>query len=331
MTKRPTRTGVGTSASIGGGRTQGPDHNHERIAWAEELIEPLRGIEHPRLAAVCVVASLCVLVGRFEEAEHYSEVGQKVIAAASDKVSYFGEGFLGSAYLFVGQPERFVELCRAQLTRSGDTNTMGRANLVAALFASGSTDEAMVTANGLIDAAEASGNPWVLAYTLCVWGVAFGDTDPDRALEALRRSVLIAQDSGNQLYETQFLYWLAGREAEHGDRVAALEYLAVAIRNQHESGNTGMLHVPLAILATFLDRLGRFEPAATIGGFAAVNPMAATTLPELGTAIPHLRDVLGEATYESLARDGETMTIAAMVTYAYDQIDQARTELEHPS
>jgi len=25
------------------------------------------------------------------------------------------------------------------------------------------------------------------------------------------------------------------------------------------------------------------------------------------------------------------MTTAAMVTYAYDQIDQARTELEHPS
>ena len=32
-------------------------------------------------------------------------------------------------------------------------------------------------------------------------------------------------------------------------------------------------------------------------------------------------------TYESLAHKGETMTTAAMVTYAYDQIDQARAEL----
>ena len=40
-----------------------------------------------------------------------------------------------------------------------------------------------------------------------------------------------------------------------------------------------------------------------------------------------MRDVLGDQTYESLARKGETMTTAAMVTYAYDQIDQARTEL----
>jgi len=38
--------------------------------------------------------------------------------------------------------------------------------------------------------------------------------------------------------------------------------------------------------------------------------------------------VLGDQTYESVARKGETMTTAAMVTYAYDQIDQARTELE---
>ena len=33
------------------------------------------------------------------------------------------------------------------------------------------------------------------------------------------------------------------------------------------------------------------------------------------------------ATYESLAHKGETMTTAAMATYAYDQIDQARAEL----
>jgi hypothetical protein len=49
------------------------------------------------------------------------------------------------------------------------------------------------------------------------------------------------------------------------------------------------------------------------------------------TAITHLRDVLGDPAYESLARTGETMTAAAIATYAYDQIDQARTELEHPS
>ena len=230
--------------------------------------------------------------------------------------------------MFVGQPERYVELCRAQLTRSGDTNTFARANLVLALAVSGSTDEAMVTANGLIDAAEAIRNPWVLAYTLLAYGYAFRDTDPDGALEALRRGVLIAQDSGNRLYETQ-----SGVHGCPDSRPSMGTGWRRWITSPWPSARTtsratsACCITPLAILAVLLDRLGRYEPAATIAGFAAVNPMVATAFPELGTAITHLREVLGDQTYESLARKGETMTTAAMATYAYDQIDQARTEL----
>ena len=54
-------------------------------------------------------------------------------------------------------------------------------------------------------------------------------------------------------------------------------------------------------------------------------------VPAIGTTNAHLHEVLGDQTYESLAHKGAAMTTAAMVTYAYDQIDQARTELEHPS
>ena len=115
-------------------------------------------------------------------------------------------------------------------------------------------------------------------------------------------------------------------EAEHGDSLAALDHISLAIRNFYESGNVAHIRSALAILAVFLDRLGHLEPAATIAGFAS-SPLTAAAVPENTTAIAHLRDVLGEATYESLARKGETMTTAAMVTYAFDQIDQARAEL----
>ena len=56
--------------------------------------------------------------------------------------------------------------------------------------------------------------------------------------------------------------------------------------------------------------------------------MTTVVIPELDAAITHLRDVLGDQTYESLARKGEAMSTAAMATYAYDQIDQARAELK---
>jgi len=86
--------------------------------------------------------------------------------------------------------------------------------------------------------------------------------------------------------------------------------------------------IPLATaLAACLDRLGRSEPAATVAGFAFDPLTAGAWVPEINTAIFHLRNVLGDQAYESLARKGETMTTAAMATYAYDQIDQARAEL----
>jgi hypothetical protein len=78
---------------------------------------------------------------------------------------------------------------------------------------------------------------------------------------------------------------------------------------------------------TLADGLGRYEPAATIAGFA-FSPLTATSFPEFSTAIAHLRDVLGDQMYESLAGNGEAMTTSAIVTYAYDQIDQARIELK---
>ena len=48
------------------------------------------------------------------------------------------------------------------------------------------------------------------------------------------------------------------------------------------------------------DRLGRYEPAATIAGFALL-PFSAAAVREITTAIAHLRDVLGDQTHPSLA------------------------------
>ena len=68
-----------------------------------------------------------------------------------------------------------------------------------------------------------------------------------------------------------------------------------------------------------------FDPS--VGGRCRWHAGSDSPLITRCCAITHLRHVLSDQTYESLARKGETMTIAAMVTYAYDQIDQARTEL----
>ncbi len=170
----------------------------------------------------------------------------------------------------------------------------------------------------------------MLALALYAYGVAFRDADPVRALNALGRGLVIAQDSGNRANVSILANSLALLEAERGDTGSALDHLTLAIRNYHNAGDTTTIRISLAILAALFDRLGRYEPAATIAGFA-LSPFSASGVPEITTAITHLRGVLGEVTYESLARTGQTKTTSEMVTYLYDQIDQARTELEHPS
>ncbi|MFL6088107.1 MAG: ATP-binding protein [Mycobacterium sp.] len=298
--------------------------SYEPIAWAEELIEPARAVDHPRLAALYVMASQSWMPGRIEEAVRYSDAGQMVIGSVGGAIPFGTEGWLGSAYLFIGQPERWVEWCRAQLARGSDTHTLTRTCLVLALTVAGSAEETMVAATGLVAAAEATRNPYAISFACFVYGLAFRDADPRGALDVLRRGLVIAQDSGNRFNETQLAVALTRLEATCGDPLAALDYIRLAIARYHDAGNTANIRVAQAELARLFYCLGRHEPAATIAGFA-FSPLTAA-LPEFSATIADLHDLLGDQTYELLVRKGETMTTAAMAMYAYDQIDKARAE-----
>jgi predicted ATPase/class 3 adenylate cyclase len=299
---------------------------YEPIAWAEELIEPARAVDHPRLAALYVMASLCWMPGRIDASLRYCDAARLLIDVGPGQVPFGAAGWLGTAYLVIGQPERWAEWCRTQLAFGRDTHTITRSSLVFALMTTNSPDEAMAAADGLIEAAETTRNPYLLSFALTACGSAFRDADPVRALGALRRALEVARDSGNRFNETLAAQNLALVEAKHGDPLAALDYFTVAISHYHGSGSTGLIRTALTALAAFLHGLRRYEPAATIAGFAA-NPAPPATYPEITTAIAHLREALGDQTYESLARKGETMTTAEMVAYGYDQIDRARAEL----
>ena len=70
---------IATYAGLLGGLV----HNYEPIAWAEELIEPARALDHPRLATLYGLATLCWIPGRIEEAVGYTEAAQTVIGTGA--------------------------------------------------------------------------------------------------------------------------------------------------------------------------------------------------------------------------------------------------------
>jgi tetratricopeptide (TPR) repeat protein len=303
--------------------------NYEPVAWAEELIESARAVDHRRLVFLYAMATQCWFVGRIEEAVRYTEAGQAAMLTDRGELPFGFEGTLANPYIAIGQPDRSVEWCRSLLARTRNAHVNITAYLVMALTIAGRDDEAMAAADGLPQTAEATGNPFAFSLALMAYGFAWRNADPDRALEAMHRGLAVAHDSGNRFNETHVMANLAQLEVERGDPLSALEHIGLAIRHMHESGNMVTIRSPLTNLAIFLDRVGRHRPAATIAGFA-FSPLTATSFPNISNAIAHLRQVLGEV-YQSLARTGAEMTTAAMVTYAYDQIDQARAELNSVS
>ncbi len=106
---------------------------YQPIAWAEQLIEPARAVDYPRLAFLYVMASTCCMAGRIDPVIGDSDAAQTVLGSGYGEVPFGIEGWHGAAYLVVGQPERWAELCRAQLARRHDTHVHIRSCLVNAL------------------------------------------------------------------------------------------------------------------------------------------------------------------------------------------------------
>ncbi len=300
---------------------------YEPATWAEELIASAKAVDHRRLAQLQILAAECYAAGRGSDAVAYLEAGLAAVQSGPyDDVPFDIDALLGGTYLWVGRPDRWIELCRKTIARKPGSHTATRACLAMALTFAGAGDESVAASDGLFAAAETTDNPFEKVWALMGYGLVRQDIDPVVSYEVLRQALSIGQDSGNRQLETHTAAALADIAATHGSPTDAFGFFTLAIRNYHDSGSFSHMHTPLGGLAAFFDRLGHHEPAATVMGFAA-DSFIRTTYPQVETAITHLREVLGDQTYESLARAGENMTNAEMASYALDQIDLARARL----
>jgi predicted ATPase len=300
---------------------------YEPVGWAEELIDRARAVDHRRLPQLYVMAAMCYATGRIGDSYSYATAGRLAIESGRfDEVPSEFEVALSATYATAGEPEQWVDLCRNIIARRSGPLALAQAFLVMGLTVAGATDEAMAMLEGLHSAAEATDNPAVLGYALLARGLAYRYVDGVAAYDAHRRGLTIAQDSGNELIESHLAGTLAQLAAVYGEPTDAFDYLTIAIRHFYDAGSFSHLRVPLAILADVFDRLEHHEAAATISAFAT-TPLTRASVPEINTIIGHLREVLGDEVYESLARTGETMTSAEMAVFALEQIERARAEI----
>jgi predicted ATPase len=300
---------------------------YEPVSWAEELIESANAVNHKRLVQLYVMAAQCYMNGRVDDAVRYIEAGRAAMERGCfDDIPFGFEAGMYAAYNMAGHPETAVANLRDTIARSSRAHLLARACLVLSLANAGAVDDARAATKGLLADVDISNNPNAKALALFAHGWAYRDFEPAMAYDVNLRALKIAQDSGSRFVESSVAINLARGAFARAKPMDAFDYLVLVIRRYHDSGSFMLMHGPLAQLAAFLDQLGHHEPAATIMGFADML-ISRLSFPEVKAAIAHLREVLGDGTYDSLARVGANMTNTAIATYAFDQIDLARANL----
>ncbi len=299
---------------------------YEAIGWAEELIEPARAAAHPRLAQLYVMAAQCHVTGRIDDFLRYGAAGQAAIESGQfDEVRDEFDS-IGTGYIAAAEPVRCIEWCRTVIARGSGRRDYARSSLALGLTLAGRNDEAHAIAAELLTAADRTDNPNLQCFALLGYGWATRDADPGAAEQAHRRGLEAATKSGNKQLLSHHAVHLARLAAANGATSDAIDYIAMATQNLYDSGTYTLLSMPLAVLATILDRQGRYDDAAAIATSAS-NAMTLMVFPELTQAVDNLRKVLGAERFDARARAASAMSTAELTTYALDAIDVARAEL----
>jgi predicted ATPase len=169
----------------------------EPVGWAEEILVAATEANVRQVPRLYTAASVCLYTGRPDAALGYAE---KAIALETDSryESFIGiyssRRFEAEAHRFAGRNDRRLEVYRSMAARSGPERAVGLSNLLYVLPETGRGDEARTIADEALDAARATGHPITIAYTLHAYGRAFTETDPERALSAMRQALGYARE-----------------------------------------------------------------------------------------------------------------------------------------
>jgi hypothetical protein len=302
----------------------------EPVGWALELLADATAADVVQLPRLYTAASLCSLTGAPDAALEYAQTARALGRAGV--YDPFDDGLPGllhaAAELFLGRPERWLEICAELAAQSGLTRAIGLGGMLMVLPLMGRTDEAKAMLDGgALEAVHATGNPNFIAYALLGQARTLQASDPERAAAVLRQCLDYCRAQ-----RLIFLGLLAAAEAASveamgGDPDVALDLFTAAVEQFHRSGNQTTLAMTLGQLAVFLAGAGEAEGAATLCGFGRQHHMEASVA-GLSDALERLRSQLGDEAYRACVTKGEALSPAEATLVATDLISAARRRLE---
>jgi predicted ATPase/class 3 adenylate cyclase/DNA-binding CsgD family transcriptional regulator len=298
----------------------------ETVAWAEELLEAATAADVPRLPRLYTAAGYACFAGRPDAARRNAHRATELEAdgrydPCEPGYSMFSEA-LGQVYC--GDLDRYVELTGQVAERYGAERGYGLASYVDGLQSAGRVEEALALTEQSVAAARYLGNPYWIAYALWIAGMVFSRCDSRRGLAAWDEGVVFVREQRVHFFEGFLARDAARLHTSDGEPEAALVLFNDAIASFQRAGNVPQLIITLASVPALLERLERFEAAATLLGAISRHESSFHHVPELADLEGRLAPRLQATRMKEFVAEGTALDLDAAAAYARQQMDAAR-------
>ena len=301
----------------------------ETIGWAEALLDEAARADVRRLPRLYAAAGFACFVGRAAAATANAHRATELetrpgYESCEPGYATFIEA-LGQVYC--GNLARYVELTRDVAALPGTGRAYGIAAYIDGLQSAGRVDEALELTDQAVEAARALANPYWVAYTSWIVGLAWSKADPQRALETWDDAVAYIQAHGVRFFEGFMARDAALLHTSDGQLETALTLFEASIEAFMRAGALAQLMITLASVPALFERLDRPAVAGTLLGAMVREPASFHHVPSLADLGQRLRDTLGDERPERWASTGSVMDLHDAAAYALNQIDVARRAL----
>jgi predicted ATPase/class 3 adenylate cyclase/DNA-binding CsgD family transcriptional regulator len=300
----------------------------ETLAWAEDLLDAATAADVRRLPRLYTGAGYACFAGRAQAARANAHRATEL--EHDDRYDACPPGYasfieaLGAVYC--GDLDRYVELTAEVAERYGRERGYGLSSYVDGLQSAGRIEEALAITEESVAVARALGNPYWIAYSLWIAGMAFSHTEPRRALAAWDEGIAVVRECRVLFFEGFIARDAARLHTSDGEPAAALGLFAEAITAFQRAGNVPQLIITLASVPALFERLGRSEPAATLLGALANEPSSAHHVPELAEISDRITTAVGPKRAEQLTAEGAALDLGEAAVYARQQIEAAKRD-----
>jgi len=301
----------------------------ETIGWAEALLEAATLADVRRLPRLHAAAGYACFVGRATTATLSAHRATELETETRYESCEPGYATFIEAlgHVYCGHLDRYVELTGEVAALPGNGRAYGIAAYVDGLQSAGRVEEALALVPSALSAARELGNPYWVAYTLWIVGLAWSRADASRALETWDEGMAYLEEHDVRFFEGFLARDAALLHTSDGQLETALALFDTSIGTFLRAGAVSQLTITLASLPALFERVGRPAAAGTLLGAMVQHPASLHHVPSLSELDDRLRAHHGDEVVDRWAATGAALDLPEAAAYAAHQIAVALSSL----